>query len=102
MSARTLYVALAILVLILSLPLLFGLVPPNAFYGVRTAKTLANADNWYRSNRFAGGAFLVASIVSLWLLRSPITIAASVSPALILVVPVVCATIASILFAQYL
>lgn len=48
-----------------SLPLLFRLVPPNRYYGVRTRKTLADRATWFRVNRFAGGALLLAELASM-------------------------------------
>jgi uncharacterized membrane protein len=47
-----------------AVPLILKLVPPNKVYGVRTARTLADRDLWFRANRFAGWAFLVAAAVS--------------------------------------
>ena len=40
--------------IVLAVPLALGLVPPNRFYGVRTAKTLADPGLWRRANRFCG------------------------------------------------
>ncbi len=54
----------------LSIPLILGLVPPNRYYGLRTPKTLANAALWYRANRFAGWAFLVAAGMAVVLARA--------------------------------
>ena len=48
-------------VALLSLPLAFGLIPPNWFYGFRTARTLSDRVLWFRINRFAGWAFVIAS-----------------------------------------
>ena len=46
------------------LPLALGFVPPNRLYGVRTARILADAQLWYRANRFAGLAFMAAGALS--------------------------------------
>jgi len=46
---------------LLSLPLLFRLIPRNRFYGVRTAKTLSEDRIWYATNRLGGWWFLVSS-----------------------------------------
>jgi len=43
-----------------ALPLLFGWVGPNPIYGFRNARTRANRQVWYRANRIAGLAILVA------------------------------------------
>jgi uncharacterized membrane protein len=57
-----------------SIPLILKLVPPNPFYGFRTARTLADRELWFRVNRFAGWAFLAAAIagailIAAWPLR---------------------------------
>ncbi len=48
------------LIALLSLPLIFGWIPRQSFYGACTPKTLSNDDIWYSTNRFAG-VVLVAS-----------------------------------------
>jgi uncharacterized membrane protein len=53
---------------IVSVPLLLKKVPPNAFYGFRTARTLGDRALWFRVNCFAGWAFLLASAVGAFLL----------------------------------
>jgi uncharacterized membrane protein len=55
----------ASIILLLSLPLIFGLIPPNPIYGVRTAETLADRDLWYRANRYGGWTLAVSSILYL-------------------------------------
>ncbi len=49
------------LIALLSLPLTFGWIPRQSFYGARTAKTLSSDDIWYPANRFAGVTLLVSS-----------------------------------------
>ena len=51
------------LIALLSLPLIFGWIPRQSFYGVRTPKTLSSDDIWYPANRFAGGVLLVCSCI---------------------------------------
>jgi uncharacterized membrane protein len=46
------------------IPLALKLVPPNRWYGFRTARTLPNRELWFRVNRFAGCALLIALSVS--------------------------------------
>ncbi len=53
------------IILLLSLPLILGLIPPNRVYGVRTAETLADRDLWYRANRYGGWTLVVSSILYL-------------------------------------
>jgi hypothetical protein len=48
------------LFLVLGLPLVLGLVPPNPVYGLRTRRTLADPASWYRANRRGGLAMIAA------------------------------------------
>ncbi|GIU80034.1 MAG: hypothetical protein KatS3mg005_3272 [Bryobacteraceae bacterium] len=52
----------AILVLV-PLPLMFGLVPHNRWYGSRTPRSLSSPAGWYRLNRIAGIAVIAAELV---------------------------------------
>ena len=59
------------IILLLALPLVLGLIPPNRFYGVRTTATLADTRCWYAVNRYGGWTLLGASlfylaIAALW------------------------------------
>ena len=51
----------AIIFAILAVPLVLGLVPPNRYYGVRTAAAMASPDVWKRVNRVAGWGVVAAS-----------------------------------------
>jgi uncharacterized membrane protein len=51
----------SVIFLLLSIPLILGLVPPNRGYGIRTAKTVSEPAHWYGANRFCGWALLVSS-----------------------------------------
>ena len=51
----------ALLISLLSIPLIGGLIPPNRGYGIRTRKTVSDPQLWYRANRFGGWALLLAS-----------------------------------------
>lgn len=53
----------AVILFLVSLPLVFGLIPRNRFYGVRTPKTLSDDGVWYPVNRVAGAAMLLASVI---------------------------------------
>src|SRR5436309_11624912 len=53
------------IILLLALPLIFGLIPPNRVYGIRTAETLADRDLWYRANRYGGWTLVASSILYL-------------------------------------
>jgi uncharacterized membrane protein len=59
------FVVPAILFIVLALPLILGLVPPNRGYGIRTPKTISDNDRWYRANRFGGWVLVLASALYL-------------------------------------
>ena len=87
MSATTPFLAACVVIALLSVPLILKVVPPNRWYGIRTARTLSNNELWFSANRFAGWAFLMAASVSAAaLLIAPEV--ASVYGALVLVVPI--------------
>ena len=43
-----------------SLPLIFGWIGPNPIYGFRNRRTHSNRALWYRANRIAGIAIVIA------------------------------------------
>lgn len=51
----------AILIALVSAPLILGLVPRNPVYGVRTRKTLSDDRIWYPVNRLGGWLLLASS-----------------------------------------
>ncbi|MFZ1041005.1 MAG: SdpI family protein [Anaerolineales bacterium] len=51
------------LIALLSLPLIFGWIPRQSFYGARTSKTLSRDDIWYPANRFAGVVLLASCCI---------------------------------------
>jgi uncharacterized membrane protein len=53
----------ALLLFVVAVPLVLGLIPRNRLYGFRTAKTLSDDGIWYRVNRLAGFAVMIASAV---------------------------------------
>jgi len=54
-----------ITVILVSLPLLFNLIPPNRWYGVRVREAYASDDGWYAVNRTGGLAIVIAGVI--WL-----------------------------------
>ncbi len=58
-------VAVPLLVLLLSVPLILGKMPPNGAYGFRTPKTVSSPDVWYPANRVAGWLMLGAMVVAI-------------------------------------
>jgi uncharacterized membrane protein len=55
-----LLLAFPILATLYAVPLIFGWVRPNSVYGFRNERTRANKSLWYRANRIAGFAVVVA------------------------------------------
>ena len=53
----------SLLISVLAIPLVFGLLPRNHWYGIRTAQTLSDENTWYRSNRFGGCAFQISGVI---------------------------------------
>ena len=53
------------LIVLGSIPMAVGKVPPNWFYGFRTSKTLRSPGVWYPANRFAGWAMIAAGVLTL-------------------------------------
>jgi hypothetical protein len=65
-------VLVAVLLILISLPLLFNAIGPNWLYGFRTRKTLSNPNIWYKANKYmakeliaAGMVVIVLAIISL-------------------------------------
>jgi uncharacterized membrane protein len=52
------------LIAALAIPLAIKAVPPNRFFGIRTARTLGDRELWFRINRFAGCTFLLAAALT--------------------------------------
>ena len=51
--------------IIFSIPLAFGLVRRNKFYGFRLSKTLANDEIWERANTLAGRVMTSTSVIGI-------------------------------------
>ena len=68
MNSTTGFLIGAGFIAIVSVPLILKLVPRNRFYGFRTPATLSSDEIWFRANRFAGWALLIAAGVSAGLL----------------------------------
>jgi hypothetical protein len=78
MILRVLFIALPALTLALGIPLILRLVPPNRFYGFRTATSYSSTDAWYRINFATGLALVAAGVVAgllvLFLSHGPFTL----------------------------
>lgn len=57
---------LPILVILVSVPLIFQLIPRNRLYGFRIPRTLESDAVWYPANKMAGILLVVAGVI--WLL----------------------------------
>jgi uncharacterized membrane protein len=55
----------ACIILLLAIPLILGLIPPNRIYGIRTVETLSDQQRWYEINRFGGWALSISSLLYL-------------------------------------
>src|SRR5215469_11981369 len=60
MILRVLFIAFPAVTFVLGIPLILRLVPPNRFYGFRTATSFSSAEAWYQIN-FAAGACTCSS-----------------------------------------
>lgn len=49
---------LALVVLLLALPLRYGKVKPNAWYGIRFPESFKSPQHWYRINRYGAGLLI--------------------------------------------
>ena len=60
------FCSVGLLFIALSIPLIRERVPPNSFYGFRTAKSLSDSKIWYEINRLSGIDLLIAgALISL-------------------------------------
>lgn len=57
-------VASCVLIAVISVPLIFKMVPPNGVYGFRTSLTRSSSDIWYQANAFMGWVLLAAAVAS--------------------------------------
>lgn len=86
----------------LSVPLALRIVPPNRYYGFRTALTLANREAWFQVNRVAGLAILVAVCVTtcLYLSKPELASGRSFLGVLALVLPLLAALLVAGVYAR--
>jgi uncharacterized membrane protein len=56
----------AIVLILLSLPLIFKKVPKNHYYGIRTSRTMSGSnEQWYAVNQTGGYALAIAGAITL-------------------------------------
>lgn len=65
---RARLIASCVLWVLISVPLILKLIPPNGIYGFRIPATQASRAIWYPANAFMGWALSVAAVVSATLL----------------------------------
>jgi hypothetical protein len=58
-----LYGLMGLVFIAIGIPLALESVPPNHWYGFRTAKTLSNQAIWYAANRVTGIDLIIAGVV---------------------------------------
>ncbi len=56
-------IGVAVVMIIVSIPLIRGKVKMNKFYGMRIPKAFESEDNWYKINAYGGRCFLKWGIV---------------------------------------
>ena len=65
---RARLIASCVGLVVISIPLILKVVPPNGVYGFRVAATQSSPAIWYSANAFMGWALLVAAVISAMLL----------------------------------
>ena len=60
--AALLFPIVGIIYIGLGIPLLLGRIPPNAWYGCRTRKTLSTEKIWYPVNRVTGRYMIISGL----------------------------------------
>lgn len=88
------------IIAVLSIPLMFNLVPPNEAYGFRTQRTLSSPVLWFRANRFAGWALFVASGLSAAVLVGFPEYSSGMAGLAVFVAPVIVALAASFAYVR--
>ncbi len=82
------FIALGLLLIGISIPLFYGKIGPNWFYGFKTKKTVSNREIWYKANKYMAKDFIkLGSLMILYnlvflilvILRIDITIVIPVS-----------------------
>ena len=58
-SPATVLIVLGAATAVVSLPLLFGWIGPNRFYGIRVREAFSSEESWFRINVYGAKCFLV-------------------------------------------
>ena len=59
----TLYLCIGALLCLICLPLIFGMIGPNPWYGFRVKRTLDDPAVWYPANRFGGWLLMAVAVL---------------------------------------
>jgi len=62
-AAIGIYAGMGLLVILICVPMILEMVPPNNWYGFRTRRTVSDPEVWYPANRIAGQYLAVAGTV---------------------------------------
>ncbi len=57
------HIFLALVIALISIPLVRGEMPMNRWYGIRFKKSFESDENWYRINKYGGRQLLIWSAV---------------------------------------
>ena len=57
--------AVAAIIALTAVPLLFGWVPPNPYYGFRTPRSMSSPEAWYRANEIMACYLLASQVLAL-------------------------------------
>jgi len=91
------YAFMGILLILASVPMIIGTVPPNRWYGFRTPRTQSDPKVWYPANRIAGqylafaGLLIVLATLGVMLLQKQITPATGATVLLIVTIGLIAA-----------
>jgi uncharacterized membrane protein len=94
----------AALIAALSVPLALRLTPPNRVYGFRSSQTLTSREVWFRVNRVAGFALIVAAgtATCIYLAKPELASGRSFLGLLALIVPIISALAVTAIYARKL
>jgi hypothetical protein len=57
------HIFIALVIILISIPLVKEKIPMNTWYGVRFNKSYGSDENWYRINRYGGRQLIIWSVV---------------------------------------
>ncbi len=66
LALMLMYTISGILLSLISIPLIFGKIGPNPWYGFRVPKTQSNPEVWYPANTYAAKRLFIVGIVDVF------------------------------------